>query len=121
MRNEMPNDRIHIEELELSARIGMSDDERAKPQRLTISITMWPAIGFDEMRDDLTRTIDYAAVAHEVQQFVRTRGDKLIETLADAIAAHLLSAFALERVQIELRKFVLAETKFVATICERCR
>ena len=119
MSNE--NDRIHIEELELSARIGVPDDERAEPQRLTVSITMWAATGFDEMQNDLKKTIDYAAVARETQQFVTTRADKLIETLADGIALHLLAAFGLQRVKIELRKFVLPDAKFVAAICERRR
>jgi dihydroneopterin aldolase len=112
---------IHIQELELAARIGVPDDERAQAQRLTASITMWPATGFDQMRDDLNKTIDYAEVVREVQAFVSERSDKLIETLADAIAGHLLHAFALQRVRIELRKFVLPKTKFVAAICERCR
>ena len=33
-------DAIHIEQLELFARIGVTDDERERPQRLTVSITV---------------------------------------------------------------------------------
>jgi dihydroneopterin aldolase len=44
MPNE-PNplsDRIHIEQLEVSARIGVPEEERSTPQRLTVSISFWP-------------------------------------------------------------------------------
>src|SRR5450432_2312944 len=112
-RHEMSDagDSIHIQELELSVRIGVPDDERAKPQRLTVSITIWPSNAFDELKDDLTKTVNYSAVACEVQQFVSSRTDKLIETLADAIASHILQKFSVQRVRIELRKFVLPDAK----------
>ncbi len=110
----MPNDQILIEELELSARIGVPDEERAEPQRLTVSLVLEPKTGFRDLADDLGRTIDYAAVCAEVQAFLSPRQDKLLETLAHEMAEHLLAKFALRRVELELRKFVLPETRFVA-------
>jgi len=44
MPNE-PNplsDRIHIEQLEISMRIGAPEKERSTPQRLAVSISFWP-------------------------------------------------------------------------------
>jgi hypothetical protein len=35
------SDEIHIEQLEVSTRIGVLEEERAAPQRLTISISFW--------------------------------------------------------------------------------
>jgi len=115
------DDLIHIEELELAARIGVADGERASSQRLTVSLILWPTAGFNELGDQLEKTVDYSAVCREVQQFVEGRRDKLIETLADGIAAHLLRTFSLLRVHLELRKFVLPETKFVAVSITRER
>ncbi len=112
-------DSIHIQELALDACVGVPDEERANPQRLTVSITLWPSRGFSEVADDLSKTVNYSAVAREVHHFVDGRADKLIETLADAIALHLLRTFNLQRVRIELHKFVLPDAKFVAAICER--
>ena len=37
------SDHIHIEQLEVFARIGVPDEERASPQRLVFNITFWPA------------------------------------------------------------------------------
>ena len=109
-----PADVIHIEELELSVRIGVPDAERAKPQRLTVSITMWPADSFRELGDRLEQTIDYAAVCRAVENFAASRADKLIETLADEIARHLLQSFPLRKVRLELRKFILPQVKYVS-------
>lgn len=108
------NDEIRIEELELMACVGVPEEERAQPQRLTISLTLQPRLHFGDLGDDLKRTIDYAAVCAEVRRFVSSRRDKLIETLAHEIAEHLLRSFELAWVELELRKFVLPETRYVA-------
>ena len=112
--NPLRNDQILIEELELAARIGVPDEERAQPQRLTASLILEPRNSFRDLDDDLSRTIDYAAVCEDLRHFVSGRADKLIETLANEMAEHLLQRFALARVELELRKFILPETKYVA-------
>ena len=109
-----PNDEIRIEELELMARVGVPDLERAQPQRLTVSMTLEPGYPFDDLGDNLSRTIDYAAVCENLRRFVAGRADNLIETLAHEMADHLLKRFRLSRVELELRKFVLPETRDVA-------
>ncbi len=108
-----PKDEIRIEELELLARVGVPEAERAEPQRLVVSLTLQPRAGFAGLGDDLARTIDYAAVCQEVRGFVADRRDKLIETLAHEMAEHLLRHFEVSRVELELRKFVLPETRYV--------
>lgn len=109
-----PDDEIRIEELELFVHVGVPEAERAEAQRLVLSATLQPRHTFDELDDELSCTVDYAAVCAEMREFVRQRKDKLIETLADAMAEHLLDHFDLQRVELELRKFVLPETRFVA-------
>jgi dihydroneopterin aldolase len=110
----VPNDEILIEELELMAQVGVPDEERAQPQRLTVSLILQPRNHFGDLGDDLGRTIDYAALCADLQRFVSGRRDKLIETLAQEMAQHLLQSFPLVRVELELRKFVLPETRYVA-------
>lgn len=109
-----PNDEIRIEELELMVRVGVSDEERAQPQRLTVSLVLLPRNRFGDLADDLSRTIDYAAICTDLRDFVAGREDKLIETLANEMAEHLLRRFAPTRVELELRKFVLPDTRYVA-------
>ena len=112
-------DAIHIEQLELFARIGVTDDERERPQRLTVSITIWPKMQFESLEDDITRTIDYSAVCSATRDFVATREDKLIETLATCLVDHLLGSFPVKQVRIELRKFVLPNAQYAAVTVTR--
>ena len=112
-------DAIHIDQLELFARIGVTDTERANPQRLTVSITIWPKEQFDFLNDDLTRTIDYSAACVAIREFAAARSDKLIETLAAALAEHLLRRFPIQQVRLDLRKFVLADANYAAAIITR--
>jgi phosphoglycolate phosphatase len=109
-----PNDEIRIEALELMARVGVPDLERAEPQRVAVSLTLQPRRAFGDLGDNLARTIDYAAVCEDLRRFVARRQDKLIETLAHEMAEHLLRRFGFARVELELRKFVLPETRYVA-------
>ena len=53
-------------------------------------------------------------MCEDLGRFVAGRQDKLIETLAHEMAEHLLWRFGLVRVELELRKFVLPETRYVA-------
>ncbi|CAN5483468.1 hypothetical protein BH20VER3_BH20VER3_09200 [soil metagenome] len=115
------SDSIRIEELELSVRVGVPEEERAQPQRLSVSVTLHPVAQFGDLNDDLARTVDYGAVCAELQSFARGRADRLIETLADRMAEHLLQLFPLLRVELELRKFVLPETRYVAVKVARER
>ena len=110
----LPADAIRIEELELLARIGVTAEERAEPQRVVLCATLRPRRSFAEMSDDLRRTVNYAEVCQQMEQLVEERADLLLETLADAMARQLLARFEITRVELELRKFVLPQTKYVA-------
>ena len=79
-------DAIHIQALEVFAHIGVPEEERAKSQRLTFNLSLWPLRSLAELNDDIERAVNYAAVCDEAKSFVRERQDRLIETLADALA-----------------------------------
>jgi 7,8-dihydroneopterin aldolase/epimerase/oxygenase len=115
------DDQIHIEQLEVFAHIGVPDDERSAPQRLALSITLWPKRDARELDDQIARAVNYAAVCAQTKKFVRDRRDRLIETLADALAKHLLEVFEIRRIRIELRKFILPDVEFVSVTVTRDR
>ena len=115
------NDQIRIGELEVFGHVGVPDDERAAAQRLTFNLTLWPARAMDELKDDISRAVNYAAVCEEVTRFVEGRRDKLIETMANAVALHLLASFEIRRVAVELRKYILPQVEFVSVTVTRER
>ena len=114
-----PPDCIHIEQLELSARIGVTEAERGQPQRLTISLTIWPRSPLVDLGDDVRNTINYSEVCEEVKKLAGARTDKLIETLAEHIATHLLGAFSIRKIHVELRKYILPDVEYVSVAITR--
>jgi len=113
------SDEIHIEQLEVSTRIGVPEEERAAPQRLTVSISFWPYQQTRDLRDNIQHTVNYSAVAEEAKSFVRDQSNNLIETLAHRLATHLLKSFPIQKVKIEVRKFPLPDARHVSATVTR--
>jgi len=107
-------DLIHIEALEIRARIGVPEAERAEPQRLTVTLTLEPKVDFRTLQDRIEAAVDYAAVCETVKTVAAARPRRLIETLAAEIAAATLTGYPLRRVEVEVRKFILPDTAHVA-------
>jgi phosphoglycolate phosphatase/dihydroneopterin aldolase len=114
-------DQIVIDSLELSSQIGVPDDERVSPQRLTVNLTLEPEEGFSNLGDDIVRTVDYFAVSKAVQALARERPRRLVETLVCEIADMILARFRVRSVEVELRKYILPDTGFVAVRIRRDR
>jgi len=117
----MVDDTIQIRGIEIFTHIGVPDEERAAAQRLTFNLTLWPIRPFGALNDEINRAVNYAEVCAEVKRFVETRRDRLVETLADALALSLLKKFEIDRITVELRKYILPETEFVSVTVTRER
>jgi dihydroneopterin aldolase len=102
---------ITIEELEVWSRIGVPDAERASAQRLLVTVSMDVPV---PDADTLDRTIDYAAVADWVRGVAGAGERRLIETLARELGEGLCSRFGVARAGVEIRKFILPATRWVA-------
>jgi dihydroneopterin aldolase len=112
-------DQIQIAELELFARIGVTDEERAASQRLSATITLWPDQHAEQLRDLIKRAVDYSEVCEKVHHFAKTESFALLETMAAEMTSLLLGSFPIRGARIELRKFVLSDAKHVAAIVTR--
>jgi dihydroneopterin aldolase len=113
------SDQIHIEQLEISTRIGVPEKERVTPQRLTVSISFWPYYDQRDMNDKIENTVNYSIVAEETKNFARDLSTNLIETLGDRLATHLLKTFRIQKIIVELRKFPLEDAKHVSVTVTR--
>ena len=98
----------------MSAHIGVPSEERAEPQRLTVGLRIEPTRGFTGLGDELENTVDYFALTRRLKRLASERPRKLIETLVEEIAECVLREFAVRRVEVELRKFILPDTEYVA-------
>lgn len=112
-------DEVHIEQLEVATRVGVPEQERANPQRLTVSISFWPCEQARDLADNIQKAVNYSAVAEETRTFMRAQSVSLVETLADRLAAHLLKTFPIQELTIEIRKFPLPDAKYVSVTVTR--
>ncbi len=112
-------DKITLSDLEVFYRVGVTDAERAKPQRLLVNLELEHNLASAAGADDLTKTIDYFAVSQRLLNFGEGRQWRLIETLACEIAAAILREFAPSSVTVEVKKFIIPETRYVAVQVRR--
>lgn len=110
-------DQIVIRGLELFTHIGVPAEERAEAQKLRVHLTL-EVMRFPKI-DGIEGTVDYKAVADRVRKSAAEKERQLIETLAQDIAAVVLSEFEVSKVRVEVEKFILPETDWVGVILER--
>lgn len=114
-------DKIVICELALMCHVGVPDEERSKPQRLMVTIEMERDLRAAAERDDISRTIDYDAVAQRVRKLGSEGSWKLIERLAGEIATVVLQEFGPDVVTVEVKKFIIPDTRHVSVHVRRQR
>jgi FolB domain-containing protein len=112
-------DIIHIHDLEVSYRVGVPDEERAQPQRLLLDIQLQLDFRPAAATDDLAKTINYFAVTQQLLKFGENREWRLIEKLAEDIASTILTTYRPQKLRVEIKKFIIPETKCISVIIER--
>ena len=114
------SDLIRVVDLEVFACLGVPDEERREPQRLLISLEMSVAtIAHAAKTDDLARTINYRDVALRMKNLAEKRPRKLLETLSEEIATDILKTYPVQKIVLEIKKFILPDTQYVSVRIER--
>jgi len=108
---------IIIKGLEVDAFVGVPDEERQNSQRLQVDAILTPLKAFAELGDEIDRTVDYHAVVRRIVSLAGSRPRRLIETLATEVAEMLVREFPARRAEVEVRKFILPDTEYVAVRC----
>ena len=111
---------ILIEGLRLRCHVGVPDEELALEQELLMDVLLEPLADWNNLNDDISQTIDYAAVVADLEALARDKPRRLIETLAVDAVDFLLEKHRLERVRIKIEKFILPQTRVVAVVVEKC-
>lgn len=100
----MSRDRISLMGLRVFARHGVLAHERRDGQEFIVDATIWLDTTPAADADDVSRTVDYGALAGRL---VRAAGDppvRLIETLAARLAEACLSEPGAEEAEITVHK-----------------
>jgi FolB domain-containing protein len=77
--------RILIRDLTLSCSIGVSEEERARRQRLRINVEL--VVDYPPpSRDNITEVVDYGSLAKAVRNHCLTTTFRLLETLSEELS-----------------------------------
>ncbi len=98
-------DRITISDLEVFAFHGVLKEENSLGQKFLISAELYMDVSEAAKDDDITKSINYADVCKNIDIFLKNNTFKLIETMADRLARHLLISYKiLNEVCIKVKK-----------------
>jgi dihydroneopterin aldolase len=98
------SDRIVLANMRFMARHGVHDWEQREPQPFEVDVELHRDLRRAGIDDDLAATIDYGPVYATVQRIVEGTPVKLLEALAESIAAALLADLDVTEVVVRVRK-----------------
>jgi len=99
--------------------VGVPDEERARPQRLLLTVEMEFDFSRAAKSDSIADTIDYFAVSQRLLKFGDGKNWKLIEKLATDICDMILSEFRPQNISVEVKKFVIPQARYVSVAVTR--
>jgi dihydroneopterin aldolase len=97
-------DRISLLGLRAFARHGVLGHEREEGQEFVIDASVWLDTTPAGAADDLSRTVDYGALAGRLVRLAADPPVRLIETLAQRLVAACLSEPGVEEAEITVHK-----------------
>jgi dihydroneopterin aldolase len=106
--------KISIVDLEVFYHVGVPDEERARPQRLLLTLELESDFIAAARTDTIADTVDYFAVTQRLLKFGEGRSWKLIEKLATDIGAAVMSEFNVSGLRIEVKKFIILQARYVS-------
>ncbi len=112
---------ITIADLEVHYSVGVTEAERAKPQRLLLTIDMKVDFSAAASSDDVQETINYQDVVDQLLRYGQGRSWKLLERLATDLADVILIQFKPKSVRVEVKKFVIPEARHVSVALTKSR
>jgi 7,8-dihydroneopterin aldolase/epimerase/oxygenase len=112
-------DKIIIRDLEVDTQIGVTAEERSRAQRLLISVEMERDLATAGRNDVESATTGYDVVTELIRQVVNERPRKLIEAVAEVIAEAILTRRLAVAVTVEVKKFSIPRSRYVAVEIRR--
>lgn len=97
-------DAVFLEGLRFYGYHGVNPEERSLGQRFLVDVELVADLRVAGQRDDLAATINYSAVYRRVRAIVEGPPRRLLEAVAEEIAAMLLAEFPTEVVTVTVRK-----------------
>lgn len=112
-------DKITIKDLELDAHIGVTAEERARSQKVLITVILERDLGEAGRTDSETTTTPYDEVVQLIKDTIAERPRRLIEAMALEVAREILYKRMAVTVTVEVKKFSIPRTGYVSVELQR--
>lgn len=114
-------DTIFIRNLRLACRVGVTKEERRKPQPVLVDVELLLDLSGPASSEMIEETVDYREARRQVSDLV-TKGEfTLLESLAEETATLLLENFEVQRVAVRARKAKYSTEPSIGVEIERSR
>jgi FolB domain-containing protein len=113
--------RIAIVDLEVQCCVGVTEQERAQPQKLLLTVEMTVDFSSAALTDRVEKTINYQRVVDDLLQFGNGRSWRLLEKLVTNLADRILSDHRPDSVYVEIKKFVIPQARYVSVAITKAR
>lgn len=98
-------DSIQIRDLEVYCHHGVLKEETVLGQKFLVSLELFMDTRPAGTTDDLSKSIDYAEVSHLVKKEMEEQSFRLIESVAEHLAAKILHTFpVVGKIRVEIKK-----------------
>lgn len=97
-------DTIFLRDLRIRTIVGIWEWERRLPQMVSIDLDMATDIRRAAGSDEIGDTLDYKGVSNRIREFVADSRFRLIETMAEQIAAIVIDEFQVPWVRVAVHK-----------------
>ena len=98
------SDRIQLHGLEFYGYHGVRPEETAIGQRFVVDVELHTDLRAAGETDDLTLTVDYAAVHEDIRSILEGPPARLIESVAERVAATILERYPVTCVRVRVKK-----------------
>ncbi len=113
---------VFVRDLELAARIGVYASEHGRTQRIRVNVDLGAVESGEDGVDDLDRVVDYSVIVERVRALVAAGHVRLVETLAERIAAACLEDPRILSARIRVEKLdIYPDASSVGVEIERLR
>ncbi|MDG6967306.1 MAG: dihydroneopterin aldolase [Nitrososphaerota archaeon] len=114
-------DRIFIENLHVDCLVGVTEEERRRPQGVVVDVSIFRDLRRAAQTGKVGDTVDYREARRAVSECASGRRFTLLEGLAEEIASLAIGSLGADRVVVRVRKEKYSVEPSIGVEVERSR
>ena len=112
-------DTLVLQGIAVDCRLGVYEWEQRAPQTVWIDVELAIDASRAAAQDDVLAAVDYSRLVDAIKQLAQRSTYRLMETLAETVASHILSAFETPHVLVRVKKRAVPGIDYAAVEISR--